>query len=167
MLVRTVRTRQKGTTLIEVLVSLLILSVGLLGMVGLQTMSLRNTQTAYLRTQATVMTADVIERMRANAQGVRAGSYDDGVGALTAACLTVTGCAPNLLAAHDIAEWQAALAADLPSGAGVVCIDSTPDDGTPAANACDGIGVNYVVKVWWDDNRDGVANQRAIVSVRL
>ncbi len=160
-------TRQRGTTLIEVLMSLLILAIGLLGMLGLQTVSLRNTQTAYFRTQATVMTADIIERMRANAQGVRAGSYDDAVGALTAACLTVAGCAPHVMAGHDIAEWQAALQADLPSGTGVVCIDSTSDDGTPVADACDGIGMNHVVKVWWDDNRDGTANQRAIISLRF
>lgn len=136
-------------------------------MVGLQAMSLRNTQTAYLRTQATILTTDIIERMRANAQGVRSVSYVDAAGVLTADCLTATGCSPDVLALHDIAEWHTALEADLPSGAGVVCIDSTPDDGTPLANACDGNGLNHVVKIWWDNYRDGIVDQRAVVSVRL
>ncbi len=159
--------RQSGTTLIEVLVSLLILSVGLLGMVGLQTVSLRNTQTAYMRTQATMLGSDIIERMRANPQGVAAGAYHAATGQRSAACQNTTGCSGLALAAHDLAEWQAALADGLPSGSGVVCIDSTPNDGTAAAAACSGTGGNQVVKIWWDDNRDGNANQRTVVSVRL
>lgn len=156
--------RSGGATMIEVLVSLLIFSVGLLGMVGLQTLSLRNTQSAYFRTQATVMAEDIMERMRANPQGARAGSYAAASGQLNSACLSVGGCSPAALAQHDLAEWQAALAEALPMGSGRVCVDSTPDDGTPAAPACDGVGNWQAVKIWWDDNRDGVANQRYSVS---
>ena len=158
---------QAGTSLIEVLVSLLILSVGLLGMVGLQTVSLRNTQTAYLRTQATILSSDIIERMRANAQGVSAGSYNGATGTLSSACLTATGCSAAALALHDVAEWRAALGDGLPAGSGLVCLDATPDDGTVATPACDGAGDNYAVKVWWDGDRDGVADQRSVVTVHL
>lgn len=154
----------RGTTLIEVLVSLLILSIGLLGMVGLQTVSLRNTQTAYQRTQATLLTADIMERMRANPQGLNAGSYNNAGASLSAACLSVTGCSAAALALHDVAEWQAAVASALPAGAGVVCLDSSPEDGTPASPACDGAGNVYAIKVWWDDNRDGTASQQLAVS---
>ena len=39
----------------------------------------------------------------------------------------------------------------MPGGSGVVCIDNTPDDGTPAAPGCDGIGTMMVVKVFWTE----------------
>ncbi len=150
---------QGGATLIEVLISLLILAIGLLGMSGLQTVSLRNTQSAYLRTQASIASNDIVERVRANLQGVEANSYNNIDGAATAACNTQVGCGFAELAANDIAEWKAALATDFPSGTGTVCADSTPADGTPAAPACDGLGTLYAVKIWWDEDRDGAAEK--------
>ena len=158
--------RQSGATLIEVLISLLILSVGLLGMTGLQTVSLRNTQSAYLRTQASIASNDIVERIRANLQGVEAGSYNANAGAVTSACNTIAGCTAAQLAANDIAEWKGALAADLPAGVGTVCADATPEDGTPGTPACDGAGNLYAVKIWWDEDRDGVAEKRFSLSFR-
>ncbi len=155
---------QAGATLMEVLISLLILAIGLLGMSGLQTVSLRNTQSAYLRTQASLNSNDIVERVRANLQAAETGNYDGIAGSATAACNTPAGCTSAELAANDIAEWKAALAADLPAGAGTVCNDSTPEDGTPAAPACDGIGSLYAVKIWWDEDRDGAAEKRFILS---
>ena len=158
--------RQSGTTLIEVLVSLLILSGGMLGMAGVQTVSLRNNQTAYYRTQATSLSLDMVERMRANITGVQNGAYDDVAGAATATCFTVAGCTSVQMANQDILDWTAQVAAALPGGDSVVCIDSTGDDGTPAAEACDGIGRVYAIKIWWDDDRDGTANQRYVTTTR-
>ncbi|MEX1198079.1 MAG: type IV pilus modification protein PilV [Pseudohongiellaceae bacterium] len=156
--------QQAGASLIEVLVALLILSIGLLGMVGLQTTSLRNTQNAYLRTQAMVFAEDMVERMRANPQGVDSGGYMAASGTLTAACLTTSGCSGNAMALHDVADWQADLAIALPSGSGRICTDSTPDDGTVASPACDGSGDLLAVKVWWDGDRDGTAGQRLVAT---
>lgn len=156
--------RQSGVSLIEVLIAMLILSIGLLGMVGLQTTSLRNTQNAYLRTQATIFAEDMADRMRANSQGVGSGGYTAASGTLSSACLTATGCSAGAMARHDLADWQAALANALPSGSGRVCTDSTPDDGTVAAPACDGSGDQLAIKVWWDGDRDGTAGQRFVMS---
>lgn len=158
--------RQAGVSLIEVLVAMLILSIGLLGMVGLQTTSLRNTQNAYLRTQATVFAGDMAERIRTNPQGVGGGSYMVASGALTAACESAAGCASGALAQHDVARWQASLASALPSGSGRVCRDATPDDGTVAAPACDGSGNLLAIKIWWDGDRDGTAGQRFVMTVQ-
>ncbi len=144
-------------TLIEILVSLLILAIGMLGMAGLQTVSLRNTQSAYQRTQAAILSNDIVERVRANLQGVESGSYDNAAGAVTASCNSVSGCTPAQMAANDVAEWKLALAAALPEGEGTLCADSTPEDGTPAAPACDGLGDLFAIKIWWDSDRDGTA----------
>jgi len=155
-----------GTTLMEVLVSLLVLSGGLLGIASVQAVSLRNNQAALYRTQATMLTSEIIERMRGNKTGVDADAYDDVAGAATAACFTTAGCTPVQMASQDILDWSTAVAAALPSGVGVVCLDATGNDGTAAVPACDGSGTIYAVKIFWDDNRDGTANQSLITSWR-
>ena len=149
-----------GTTLIELLISLLILSVGMLGMLELQSVTVRNNHATWLRTQAAMFATDIGERMRANFQGVEAGSYNRVSGTFTAACLTAAGCAPAQMAAHDISQWRTQITEGLPLGSGIVCIDAAANDGTSALPACDSIGSLYAIKVWWDDNRDGKADRR-------
>lgn len=155
--------RQHGASLIEVLVAMTILAVGILGINAMQTSTLKSNQNSYMRTQAVYLAQDIVERMRSNAQGVEAGNYDDPTPVATAACQTAAGCTAAQMAANDVAQWEAALAANLPAGAGVVCLDSTPDDGTIAAPACSGSGTLYAVKIWWDDNRDGSATERYVM----
>lgn len=65
-----------GFTLIEVLVAMLILSIGLLGMAGLQSLSFKMNQSAHLSSQATFLSYDMIDRMRANRKVAFAGGYD-------------------------------------------------------------------------------------------
>lgn len=155
--------RQQGASLIEVLVSMTILAVGILGINAMQTATLKSNQNSYMRTQAVYLAQDIVERMRSNGQGVAAGNYNNPAPVLTAACQTAAGCTAAQMAAHDVAQWQAAVAAALPSGAGVVCLDASPDDGTPAAPACSNTGTLYTVKIWWDDNRDGTVSERYVM----
>lgn len=155
--------RSRGFTLIEVLVTLVVMSFGLLGLAGLQVTSLKNSRSAALRTTAMQHAYDMADRMRANLAAVGTGNYDLGAvsaGTSTPACLTTTGCTPTQMAAHDLYEWQQALSAStnasgngLPNGAGIVCIDSTAEStpSTPSAPACDNIGQLYRIKVWYVD----------------
>lgn len=160
-----------GTTLIEILVALLVVAIGLLGMTALQTVSLRQLQSASLRTQAGILGGDMWGRVLANRQGAALGAYEGGVAGLNPGCEALAGCAAAALAGHDIAEWQIALQRSLPEGTGIVCIDSTPHDGTPEATGCDGAALGsatfHAVKIWWDDDRDGVAEKRITLSLRL
>src|SRR5690606_3260878 len=64
---------QHGFSLIEVLVALLVLSVGLLGLAMLQIEGLKHNTDAYYRTQATVLAYDIIDRMRANSDAAKNG----------------------------------------------------------------------------------------------
>lgn len=162
------RNRQSGFTLVEVLVAALVLSVGLVGVAALQALSLKNNQSAFMRSQATVLTYDLADRMRANVAGSTANFYDPTQAEMTVGCTSTAGCSPQQLAQNDLAEWNAAIATYLPMGQGVVCIDSTPNDGADAANPqCDGVGNRFSVKIWWDDNRDGVINLTATNTERL
>lgn len=104
------RATQTGMTLIEVLVTLVITSVGLLGVAALQLTSLRNNQESYVRSQAAMLAADMLDRMRSNQAGFNAGDYDmsdDADG------FDETG-ASGTIAADDIAAWQGAIDRLLP-----------------------------------------------------
>lgn len=68
--------RQSGATLLEVLVSIIILALGLLGYAGLQTVSLKGSNGAYYRSLATMASYDLIDRMRVDKARVVAGDYD-------------------------------------------------------------------------------------------
>ncbi len=98
-----------GFTLIELLVSVVVLAIGLLGMAGLQTTGLNTNQSAYYRSQATVVINDIIDRMRSNTTGVSSGFYDN-INTSNIPddpnCIdTVNGCDAQNLASYDIREW--------------------------------------------------------------
>lgn len=69
---------QRGTTLIEVLIAVLVLAVGLLGVAALQASALRNSQSSYERSQATILTYSLFDAMRADLVAARAGAYNTG-----------------------------------------------------------------------------------------
>jgi type IV pilus assembly protein PilV len=103
--------RARGTTLIETLVALLVLSIGLLGVAGLQMTSLQNNRGAHLRSQAQVLAYDVADRMRANRTIALSGGYVIAMGA-NAAGATVE--------ARDLQDWKQSLAITLPGGDGQI-----------------------------------------------
>jgi type IV pilus assembly protein PilV len=103
--------RAGGMTLIEVLVTLVIISVGLLGVAALQLTTLRNNYDAYVRSQAAMLAADLLDRMRANRDDALAGRYVAAIGPFAG-----TGTAWQA----DLAAWKATLAAQLPNGDGSV-----------------------------------------------
>ncbi len=65
----------RGVTLIEVLVAIVITSIGILGFASLQFLGLNSNQSAYYRSQASFIASDLSERMRANIDGMNANSY--------------------------------------------------------------------------------------------
>jgi len=149
----------RGFTMVEVLVAVIVLSVGLLGLAGLQAASLRNNQQSYMRSQSILLVNDIAERMRANLPGVQSGAYNQSAGAAPMPninCSNTTGCSSAELASNDLAEWTTDVGNTLPAGEAFICLDSTPDDGTGAGNPqCDGAGPLYAIKLWWDDTRSG------------
>ena len=110
----------RGTTLMEVLATVVVLSVGLLGLAGLQAAGQRNAHHAYLRGQAVALAYDILDRMRANPAGVQAGAYDHIAGPVADPGCVQVGCSPSQLAQHDAHEWQQAVAALLPGGQATV-----------------------------------------------
>ena len=116
------RPRNAGFSMIEVLISIVVMSIGLLGLAGLQATGLRNNSGANLRSLATMQVYDMSDRMRANAAGVTAGLYDDisGVGSSTTCAIKVGGCSTVQMAQFDKYMLNSNNAALLPNGTGTV-----------------------------------------------
>lgn len=112
-----------GFTLIEVLVTLIILSIGLLGLAGLQGTDIQSNHSAYLRSQAALLSNDMADRMRSNMVGIANGDYDSilsNSGTIIPSCNSAAGCTPAEMAQHDASTWNDAIANLLPSGKGSV-----------------------------------------------
>jgi type IV pilus assembly protein PilV len=108
-----------GFSLIEVLVALVVLSVGLLGLAALQSTAAQFNAGAYTRSQATILAYDMADRIRANRAAALAGDYTSAYGALPTCNDAVAG----TVAQQDLAAWRRSLACSLPSGNGAVAVD--------------------------------------------
>jgi len=99
--------RERGVSLVEVLVALVVLSVGLLGVAALLVQSVQGTRTALYRTKAVNLVSDMADRIRANAV---AGVAYAGAGAVNACQSTADAlsapCTADQLAADDLARWR-------------------------------------------------------------
>jgi type IV pilus assembly protein PilV len=136
---------QQGFTLLEVLIALLVLSIGLLGLAALQTTGLRSNEMASMRTTSTMLTYDISDRMRANPQGTVDSDYviDSGPVTGTVTDCTSTDCTTAQMATFDLSQWKTAIA-QLPGGRG----DITRTAGPPLV---------HTITVRWDENRTGAS----------
>jgi type IV pilus assembly protein PilV len=129
--------RQSGFSLLEILVAIVVLSIGLLGLAGLQAVSLSNNQAAYYRSIASQQVYDMADRIRANLAGVGAGNYNAlaaGLPGTNPDCVTAVCTAANI-AISDHRQWNTMNALLLPAG-----------DGTVA-----GAGGAFVITVMWTE----------------
>lgn len=108
--------RQRGITLLESLVSILILAVAVLGMLGVQLRTLAETQTGVRRSQAVRLIEDFSERFKSNPLAFdNLAGYVSGWGAMPAGTDCVTAaCTPAQLAAWDVQEWKRSIVNTLP-----------------------------------------------------
>jgi type IV pilus assembly protein PilV len=120
-----------GFTLIEVLVTIVILAVGLLGLALLQSTSLNNQLEAYQRAQAMLLLEDMANRIQVNRTAARAGAYADAddLGLEPAEEATCQAILTNA-AARDVCQWGIALA-----GTGVT-LDGANVGGIVGATGC-------------------------------
>lgn len=155
--------KQSGFTLLEVMVAIVVLSLGLLGLAGLQAASLRNNQTAYYRGIATQQAYDMADRLRANLAGVRAGNYNALTGTPSNPSCFTTGCSAANMAATDYFQWNAVNVALLPNGTGtVVCEGGAP---LTACTAATGNRVFNVTVSWTEKTEAGSGTQSFVTRV--
>jgi len=140
--------RERGFSLLEVLIALLVLSVGLLGIAGLQTVSLRFNHQSYERTQATVLISEMFEKITANPVAARAGSFDsvadtDTSGSFTGYGSCPSSCTPAQLATFDLFRWKSSIEDPRRLAQGRGTITRVPDPDGATAHVYD-ISVSWV-----------------------
>ena len=144
---------QRGAGLLEVMISILIMGIGLLGIAAMQATALRNSQSSLERSQAVIQTYTILESMRANRTAALAGEYN-----LAQTCDPPA--ANATLAQSDMRAWITSLEQTLGNTANTC--------GTIACN-----GADCTVTVQWDDSRAtgnagaGAANYRVATRTQL
>ncbi|MDA1073997.1 MAG: type IV pilus modification protein PilV [Proteobacteria bacterium] len=107
------RRQMGGYTLMEVLVAVLVMGVGVLGITGLQMLSLQNNRAALMRTEAVQQAYDMLDRIRANpgvgAAGVAYGGLDMGDAPPSAQNCVSNNCSPAQMVQFDQAMWKCSL----------------------------------------------------------
>lgn len=128
--------RQGGFSLVEVLIALIILSVGMLGIAVLYVQSMQAGRTSMFRHHAITLAGDVADRIRANP--LAGAAYAAAAGADNGCVAGGVNCTADEMAANDIFIWQAEAADAIPNGAVTVAFDGA----TPP---------NYTVTVSWNE----------------
>lgn len=160
-----IKHQQAGFTLVEILIAIVIFSIGLLGIAGLQVAGMRFTHGSQLRSIAVAQAETMADLMRANEFGVQAGFYNVKTEMPTAFdpdCGSLE-CTSAERATYDLKIWNTETDGSpvqandqvLPLGKGIVCRDSTPNDGTSDDWECDNLGNVFAIKLEWQERTTG------------
>ncbi len=133
--------KYRGDTMIEVLITVLILAVSILGVAAMQVTALKNLNSSYSSSMAWIVAEDISERMRANPIAVTADDYVHSAAPANFPDCAQNACSTADLAAYDIGNWWVIMNNTLPSPSGEI----TRLNGTNT----------FVVTVRWDDDRSG------------
>ena len=137
----------RGFSLIELTVATAIYSMGLGSLSLMMLLALHGTGGARLDTMATLHATSLAEMIAMSSDAV--GHYVNESAPVAGDCAHDAPCSIDQMAAANLAQWQDRVAADLPGGDGLLCLDGTPEDGASDDPACDGSG-GPVIKVFWE-----------------
>lgn len=144
-------TSQNGFTLLEVMIAMVIFAVGMLGLAGIQGLSLENSHSSYTRSQAILLAYDIVDRMKANPEAGTDYEIAVGTNATTPTVYCdVATCTVAQMVVYDHWVWKNALPSLLLSGQGQ--IENTAGD-------------SYTITVHWDEDRTGVTGTDCTDSV--
>jgi len=151
------KAQERGFSLLEVLITIVLLAIGFLIAAKMQVHSLRSSQSAQMQVNAQQISSEIMDKMRSNPEGVANGVYDGKTTSNAAAtpCASA-GCTPAQLAAKDLYEWSAHFI-DV-RGIGDTYLPSLPGAGAskPAKGSIsapvDGV---YTISIDWQGFSDG------------
>ena len=141
---------QLGIGLIEVLIALVVLSVGFLAAASIQISSMQSNQRARLDAQALVLIGDIMDRMSSNPTGVAAGLYNNKTtGTLTAPACLATSCTPTQIAAVDLFEWSANFESLRGDDDFIPLMPNAPDGSPATGSISNPVAGLYTISVAW------------------
>jgi type IV pilus assembly protein PilV len=144
---------QQGVTLLEVLIAIVVLSFGLLGMLGMLINGLKMTSSSHYRTIAAQQLTAMADMINANPYLIATYANTTPMTPnVSTACFTAS-CSTAQLPPTDYGLWRANLAALLPNGTGILCLDSTPGDGNSGTLTTSCTNTDRpTVKICWNEN---------------
>jgi type IV pilus assembly protein PilV len=146
------RLKERGFTLLEVMIALVILAIGVMGVIGMQMSTYKQLQTSHNFSKAAMLAGEMADRMLANVDQVTAGNYThDAPTSKPSPDCANTACTQTELAAYDVWMWQAQIAAQDPNDESKKLPGALPS-ASGAVQVQDG---EYIVIVRWDDDLDG------------
>jgi type IV pilus assembly protein PilV len=163
---------QTGFSLIEVLVAVLVLTLGIIGAAGMQLTATRTSQQTLYHGTGLQIASEIADRIRANHHEMRRGDADNpflhvdydssrvsNPDPPPASCYAAA-CDSGQLAAFDVYEWKRRVRDALPGGRLLICRDSLPwneEQGALAweCSAGSGEAASLVIKLGWRDKHDG------------
>lgn len=137
----------RGVSLIEILVAIVILSIGLLGLARLQGNALKANHSAYMRAQASMMAHEMLDIIRVDRNSAAGGSYSGN--------FTIPPETNNQLANNELSRWVFYVTSRLP--------DSSADievTGAPGAEI-------VTISISWDDSRGEEPQENFVLRTRL
>jgi type IV pilus assembly protein PilV len=153
---------QHGFTLVEILVAIVVLSFGVLGVVGMQAAALQSNRSARNQSTAVALGRELADMMRGNKDVALATSttanpylianYTGTAPTITANCFTSACTSTLAVAQFDMDQWLARVSAALPQARVVVCFDDTPyasSTGLPQWACTSAANQTLVVKIGW------------------
>lgn len=161
-----VLSRQRGISLIEVMMAVLIFSIGLIGLASLMVMATRSNHAAYVRTQAVFLANSMAARMSANPIGVWNGDYNSTaypVSSSSIGCGSGAACDAAELATHDQRLWSSQLKTFLPNPtASIACggVGTAGYDPTSKMARRPPYGGNCTMTINWNEQGAGDSDHR-------
>jgi type IV pilus assembly protein PilV len=158
--------RQQGFSMLEVLIAVLVFSLGMIGLAGLLIFAIQSNHVAYLRTQATFLAHNMAARMGANPAGLWNGDYNITTILAPGAGITTTcaaGCNPADLATHDIQAWSQQVNTFLPSAKGSITCGTGGLSITPVGTQVDmrpPYGGTCTMTLKWNEAKSATGEQQ-------
>ncbi len=156
MMLKIIKAHQQGVTLLEMLVTLLILSIGLLGVAALQSRGQQVSVASYVRTQATMLGNEIMEQILINSEFAKNDVIENGTGIGKGYVANVkpttnincdsSTCTTTELRNYDLVQWYDHLAEALPGGTGTISATRIPEP--PNGDTSD--QVRYIISIQWN-----------------
>lgn len=152
---------QRGITLFESLVAIVVMALGILGILGVQMRTLSDTQTGVRRAQAIRLIEDMGERMKANPSALaNLSSYVSNFAASPTVPSCASGCTAANLATYDVAVWKRTVRESLPLGKASIFVAPGEADGNRRQ-----LGV---IVAWRENERDGMSTtDKAAINAKI
>jgi len=162
--------KQKGFTLIEAMIAVVVFSFGLLGVAGVMLVAVKSNHNGYMRSQANFLAHSIIESMRGNSWAVWNNVYDgtyQGYSAVDGVCTSASPCNCSSVARRDTQKWSNMITNTLTNGSGSISCAASGAYGSYTCGQSDQpyLGLCTVTVTWNESNEKDASSEQSVTIV--